>query len=170
MSSWQGHIDWNTTADVCTVCSGTEMSGEALVCDLCNSAETHFHCLRPQIISAPSGNWYCEGCLKVTGFFHCLSTGDSLKRLLMYGLGRLKASHLDTCHLRHQPSSRMRPPSKMPRPGRVNGVARPAPPSLRPRPPPRGRLHLDMSRQLTRAPRVRGGQLAIVYKVFHPRA
>lgn len=79
MLNFQGHVDWNTTADVCTVCSGTELSGEALVCDLCNSAETHFHCLRPQIMSAPTGNWYCEGCLKVI-----TAVSPSLHRSLIF--------------------------------------------------------------------------------------
>ena len=53
--------------DVCSVCRGSEMSGDALLCDSCNVAETHLHCLTPQLAGAPVGDWFCEACLVLKG-------------------------------------------------------------------------------------------------------
>lgn len=53
--------------DVCSECHGSEMSGDALLCDNCNVSETHLHCLRPQISEAPEGNWFCTYCAKSLG-------------------------------------------------------------------------------------------------------
>lgn len=51
--------------DVCSICRGSELSGDALLCDNCNVAETHLHCLTPQIIDPPEGNWYCGDCCEL---------------------------------------------------------------------------------------------------------
>lgn len=56
-------IDW-TREDVCTVCKGSEHSGDSLVCDKCNYNETHLHCLPEPITEAPEGEWYCQSCCK----------------------------------------------------------------------------------------------------------
>lgn len=53
--------------DVCSVCRGSELSGDALLCDNCNIAETHLHCLTPQLSVAPEGNWYCDMCCEDKG-------------------------------------------------------------------------------------------------------
>ena len=53
--------------DVCSVCRGSELSGDALLCDNCNISETHLHCLTPQLSMAPEGNWYCDSCCEEKG-------------------------------------------------------------------------------------------------------
>lgn len=62
-STWQNFkdIDWDRE-DVCTVCHGSEWSGESLVCDECNLRETHFHCLETPILQAPEDDWFCPLC------------------------------------------------------------------------------------------------------------
>jgi hypothetical protein len=54
--------------DVCSKCRGSELGGDALLCDNCNVSETHLHCLRPQISEAPEGgDWFCETCCVLKG-------------------------------------------------------------------------------------------------------
>ena len=38
-----------------------------MLCDNCDNNETHFHCLRKAITSAPVGKWYCDSCCRTLG-------------------------------------------------------------------------------------------------------
>eukprot|EP00603_Paraphysomonas_imperforata_P004468 CAMPEP_0114418906 /NCGR_PEP_ID=MMETSP0103-20121206/3746_1 /TAXON_ID=37642 ORGANISM="Paraphysomonas imperforata, Strain PA2" /NCGR_SAMPLE_ID=MMETSP0103 /ASSEMBLY_ACC=CAM_ASM_000201 /LENGTH=769 /DNA_ID=CAMNT_0001587295 /DNA_START=172 /DNA_END=2481 /DNA_ORIENTATION=- len=65
-ATWQDfdEIDWNRE-DVCTVCRGTEWSGESLLCDECNFSETHLHCLEEPLLHPPLEDWFCSPCAKI---------------------------------------------------------------------------------------------------------
>lgn len=64
--TWQDfdEIDWSRE-DVCTVCRGTEWSGESLLCDGCNFSETHLHCLEEPLLNPPLEDWFCSPCAKI---------------------------------------------------------------------------------------------------------
>lgn len=57
-----------TRDDVCTSCKGTELSGPALLCDICDKNETHFHCLPEPIMTMPRDQWPCKDCCIKQGF------------------------------------------------------------------------------------------------------
>eukprot|EP01035_Chromulina_nebulosa_P019360 gene19360-25226_t len=54
--------------DVCTECGGTELSGPSLLCDFCDTNETHFHCLVHPVVTPPSGKWLCSTCCEYNGY------------------------------------------------------------------------------------------------------
>lgn len=74
----QQDVIWQRS-DVCTKCKGTEYSGPSLICDKCNMAETHFHCLVRPVLHPPLGAWYCDKCCKVMHFLKLSILPHSLR-------------------------------------------------------------------------------------------
>jgi hypothetical protein len=61
-------------SDYCAICDD---GGELIVCDHCQNAY-HFECLQPPLQEVPSGEWFCNHCLKSPAKMRRLPFGPRL--------------------------------------------------------------------------------------------
>ena len=51
---------------LCQFCQKGDQAEQMLICDGCD-AGYHMHCMRPILVSYPSGSWYCKDCCVAVG-------------------------------------------------------------------------------------------------------
>lgn len=54
---------------VCEICKKGENDDSIIICDKCNKG-FHLYCLKPILPSVPSGDWFCDGCVKKNKEFY----------------------------------------------------------------------------------------------------